>query len=235
MILDARNISVTIDGKPILEQVSFATLPNELLCVIGPSGAGKTTLLRCLAGLQTYKGSVYANTTCLDPIPVEQRNVGYVDQQLNLFPHLTVYENVAYPLQVRRMNSGRIAAAVQAILAQFEINHVEQRLPQQLSGGEQQRVAIARACIYEPAFLLLDEPFASLDPMLRYAAVQWLRALLRDRPVTTMFVTHNIQEAQALSDRALFLDCGKKIAFGRWSALEHAPSQTIQHFFTRQY
>ena len=209
MVLDVRNCSVVIQQRIILNQISFTTHGQEVLSIIGPSGAGKTTLLRCLAGLQKHSGTIWLGKQRLDSVPTPKRQLGFVDQQLNLFPHLTVLENIAFPLRLRRWPKPAIADKVKAFAQTCDIAHCLDRLPQETSGGEQQRVALARALIYEPRLLLLDEPFGSLDAMLRFELMHWLQQLLRQYSVPTLFVTHDIREARFLSQRTLYLDQGK--------------------------
>lgn len=193
MILNVNNLC----EHKILNNVSFKA--ESFLAIIGPSGAGKTTLLRCIAGLEKYQGSI-----TLDKEPI--KNIGMVNQDLALFPHLSVYENIALPLKIRKQNTG---AAVDDLLEKFNIKNLAEKLPQNISGGEQQRVAIARALIYKPKILLLDEPFAQLDSVLRYDLLHWLKQTLEAENILTLFVTHNIKEADFFCTEKLFLDKGR--------------------------
>ncbi len=196
--------------------------------MIGPSGAGKTTLLRCIAGLQPHTGTISLDKQPLDPIPVSQRQIGFVDQHLNLFPHLSAWQNIAYPLRVRQRPATEINERVFQLLKQFQIEHLARRLPPEMSGGEQQRVALARALIYEPRLLLLDEPFGALDALLRYDLLHWFKRWHEQQPITTLFVTHDLREARFISQRALVLINGRAAAFGPWSEIKNNPDSAVQ-------
>lgn len=238
MSLDVNQCSTHINGRAILEAVSFTAQPGEPLAIIGPSGAGKTTLLRCIAGLQPYSGHITLNHQKLDNLPPEKRHIGLVDQRLNLFPHLTVFENVAYPLRLRRNQTGQtktaITTAVHALLKEFQITDLAQRYPHEISGGEQQRVALARALIYQPQLLLLDEPFASLDAIRKYDIVHWFRQTVAHQSIPILFVTHDIREAQALANQALVLINGQVVAHGPWSTLTKNSHSQVQQLLTQQ-
>ncbi len=233
MHLVVTNCSASIAVKSILHKVSFSISTGETVSIIGPSGSGKTTLLRCIAGLQDHSGSIEFNAHSLDSIPPEQRNVGMVDQQLNLFPHMTVFENIAYPLKIRKFKKADILEQVTAILEKFKITHTTKQLPQTLSGGEQQRVALARSVIYNPQLLLLDEPFGGLDSLLRYDLVLWLKDTLVQYAIPTLLVTHDIREAKALSTRALILLNGKVAAYDTWERLEQSPIEAVHSLLSK--
>ncbi|MBU0671161.1 MAG: ATP-binding cassette domain-containing protein [Patescibacteria group bacterium] len=198
MKIDVNNIKVKIGKKIILKNISFATEKN--LAIVGPSGSGKTTLLRCVAGLQDYQGSILFNDKKIDNTPTKNRNIGMVTQDLALFPHLSVFENIAFPLKIRKNNKQTISEKVNNILIRFRIKDLAERLPQEISGGEQQRTALARAIIYKPDLLLLDEPFAQLDAELRNDLLHWLKDVLNKEKILTLFVTHNIEEAEFIGE-----------------------------------
>ncbi len=235
MILNVSNCTVKINNKKILNQVSFETLDNELLSIIGPSGTGKTTLLRCVAGLQKYEGNIKLDNQSIDNTPVTERDIGFVDQHANLFPHLNVFDNIAYPLKIRKQTNSQIEQAVTTLLKQYQIEYLAEQLPQDISGGEIQRVALARAVIYKPKILLLDEPFGALDSIKRYEMAQWLKKLISDQQVLSLFVTHNLKEAQFLSNRALYINNGKSIALNEWSALKASSDKHLHNMFNNAF
>lgn len=233
MSLAIENCSVTIDKKTILSNVSFTIDATETITIIGSSGSGKTTLLRCIAGLQSYDGSITFNNQPFEKIPPEQRNIGFVDQRLNLFPHLTVFQNISYPLRIRKISKSEITERVHSLLEEFKIVHTATQLPQTLSGGEQQRVALARSLIYNPQLLLLDEPFGGLDALLRYDLIMWLKNILAKYHLPTLVVTHDIREAKALSKRAAVLLNGKIAAFDTWEALTSSPVVEVRNILSK--
>lgn len=235
MRLSIQQINAFINNDHILKDVGFDAHNNETLAIIGPSGAGKTTLLRCVAGLQKHTGSVSFDGAVIDSTPTHRRNIGMVTQEMSLFPHLTVLENVAFPLMMRGRGSIYAAPTEDAkrMLNQFSITHLTDRYPHQISGGEQQRVALAQALVYEPQLLLLDEPFGSLDASIHYDLLHWLKELLHKRQTTTLFVTHDIREAKFLCDRVVFLADGTVAGFGAFAEIAASKNQKIQTFFKK--
>ena len=203
-------------ANPILKGVSMELKRGEVVALLGPSGSGKTTLLRAVAGLETPKAGtimigekpVFDGARKLE-IPAEERSLGLVFQSYALWPHKTVFDNVAYGLKLRKMNSSDIAARVNDVLTQLGLGHLGERFPHQLSGGQQQRVAIARALVYNPPVILLDEPLSNLDAKLREEARAFLRELIVRLGLSALMVTHDQGEAMAISDRILLLNNGK--------------------------
>lgn len=232
-MLAVNHLSVSINQQTILQDISFDLKKNELLSIIGPSGAGKSTLLHCIAGFQDYAGTITLNGIDLAAIPIQQRNIGLVEQHSTLLPHLTAFENIALPLQFRKLPKIEITKKVTALLEQFGINNLSARLPQQISGGEQQRVAIARALIYEPQLLLLDEPFGSLDALWRYDLLTWLKATLVEQPIPTLFVTHDQREARFISQQVLCLVNGSIGYFGAWNTIENSKNSAVQQLLAK--
>lgn len=226
-VLQIKHCSVQIEQRSILDNISCAVSSNEIISIIGPSGSGKTTLLRCIAGLQEYTGTITHDTET-------QRNIGFVDQHRNLFPHLTVLQNIAYPLKIRHLPTAEIELRILKIMHDFQIEHLAKQFPQNLSGGEQQRVAIARSLIYNPTILLLDEPFAGLDALLRYDFIHWLKQLLQKQPRPTLFVTHDLHEAKFMSQTVLCLIDGKIAAQGTWPELEQSTNPAVRALLTHQ-
>lgn len=198
-----------------VDHVSFDVHGGEFFTMVGASGCGKTTTLRMIAGLeQPTSGEIRLNGRDFLPIPPQQRNIGMVFQSYALFPHLTIFENVAYGLRLRSITRAEIERRVAATLALLQLEPYAQRHPAGLSGGQQQRVSIARALVYEPAMLLLDEPLANLDAKLRVQMREELRALQRRLGITTLYVTHDQEEATAVSDRIAVFNHGRLIQLG---------------------
>ncbi|MBS7612981.1 ABC transporter ATP-binding protein [Candidatus Bathyarchaeota archaeon] len=184
-------------------------MDGELFVLLGPTGSGKTTLLNVIAGLVEYKGNVFFDDKPIDMIPPEDRGVGYVPQDLVLFPHLDVASNVGYSLRLRKKPKTYIEERVDELLRMMGILHLKHRYIKNLSGGEKQRVAIARALASAPKVLLLDEPFNNLDPnTASYLRIK-LRRLQRKLGITTIFVTHDMHEAEEMSDRVVVLYQGE--------------------------
>ncbi|MDE2429256.1 MAG: ABC transporter ATP-binding protein [Burkholderiales bacterium] len=202
-------------ANPILKGVSMELQRGEVVALLGPSGSGKTTLLRAVAGLESPKtGTIQLGERAMFDgarnleIPAEHRNLGLVFQSYALWPHKTVFDNVAYGLKLRKMPSSDIAAKVKSVLDQLGLGHLGERFPHQLSGGQQQRVAIARALVYNPPVILLDEPLSNLDAKLREEARAFLRELIIRLNLSALMVTHDQGEAMAISDRILLLNNG---------------------------
>lgn len=213
--LMVQNIEKKLGNVQILKGASFNAEKGKIVALLGASGSGKTTLLRCIAGLESPESGMItiAGKVALDPankinLPSEQRNIGLVFQSYALWPHKTVFDNVAYGLQLRKMDKQKVQAKVHGILEQMGLGHLADRLPSQLSGGQQQRVAICRALVYEPKILLLDEPLSNLDAKLREEARFWIRKLILDLQICAIIVTHDQTEALAIADRILLLKDG---------------------------
>lgn len=202
-------------ANPILKGVSMNLQRGEVVALLGPSGSGKTTLLRAVAGLESPKTgtitlgerAIFDGSKGLE-IPAEQRNLGLVFQSYALWPHKTVFDNVAYGLKLRKLGSSEISDKVKDVLGQLGLGHLGERFPHQLSGGQQQRVAIARALVYNPPVILLDEPLSNLDAKLREEARAFLRELIVRLNLSALMVTHDQGEAMAISDRILLLNNG---------------------------
>ena len=193
-----------------LAGLDLAVTEGELLTILGPSGSGKTTLLKVVAGFEVPDaGTVLLGGQDVTLAPPRRRDVGMVFQNYALFPHLTVAQNVGFPLEMRRRPRAEIARRVAEALALVELSGYEARLPRQLSGGQQQRVALARAVVFGPSLLLLDEPFGALDRKLREAMQLEVRRLQRRLRLTTLFITHDQEEALILSDRIAVMNAGR--------------------------
>jgi len=192
----------------ICRDVNLKIGDRELMVLLGPNGAGKTTLANIIAGLTDYEGSVLFNGAAVDKLPPHKREVGYLLQDLVLFPHLDVAANIAYGLRAKKEPQDNIEARVNELLQMMKIGHLASRYPKQLSGGEKQRVALARALAPSPKVLLLDEPLSSLDvPTTKYLRTE-LRQLQQKLGITTVYVTHDLQEAEEMADRIAVLEDG---------------------------
>lgn len=197
--------------------VSLDIKSGELVALLGPSGSGKTTILRMVAGLDFADGGqIYFGDEDATNIPVRDRGVGFVFQHYALFPHMTVTENIAFGMKVSKVNrsSADIDRRVEELLSLVQLSGLGDRFPGQISGGQRQRVALARALAVDPRVLLLDEPFGALDANVRRDLRRWLRSIHDELGITTLFVTHDQEEALDLADRVVILDKGKIVQQG---------------------
>ncbi len=205
--------------------VTLSIAPGEFLTLLGPSGCGKTTTLRMEAGFEPPDaGRLWIGEREMGGTPAHERNMGFVFQNYALFPHLTIAENVAYGLRVRGRPDAEVRTAVTEVLALVGLAGYEQQLSSQLSGGEQQRVALARAIVIRPGVLLFDEPLSNLDARLRVAMRDEIRALQQRLGITTIYVTHDQEEAMAVSDRIVVMNRGRVVQQGTAEDLYHRPA-----------
>ena len=208
-LLEVRAVSKRFGEKEVLKTLSLNVVQGEFLTLLGESGSGKTTLLRLIAGFeQPSAGEIWMNGERLDTLPPYKRRVNTVFQQYALFPHLNVRENIAYGLRANNTPKREIAPRVEAALAMVRMSEYSDAKPTKLSGGQQQRVALARALVNRPQLLLLDEPLSALDANLRKEMQGELKSLQREVGITFLFVTHDQEEAMALSDRIALLKDG---------------------------
>jgi putative spermidine/putrescine transport system ATP-binding protein len=225
-------ISHWFGATQALGDVSFAIMPGELIALLGPSGCGKTTLLQIIAGfLRPSAGEVRLDGRRINHVPANRRRVGMVFQNYALFPHLSVFENVAYGLRARKAPSAAMNDKTAEMLALVKMTGLAKRLPNQLSGGQQQRVALARALAIEPGVVLLDEPFSALDKNLRLDMQIEIKGLLKNYGVTSIIVTHDQEEALSMADRIVVLNRGRVEQIGAPDALYDRPSSLFVNQF----
>ena len=214
-MLEVHHIHKTYEGKPLLKDISFKLDVGETICLLGASGSGKSTLLRILAGLELPdSGSVSFDGVDLTPIPPHLRDFGLVFQDYALFPHLDVYNNVAFGLKMRRLPPEEISRRVASSLEMVDLADFDRRQVTDLSGGEQQRVALARALAIRPRLLMFDEPLGALDRTLREDLLNELRRILHQTSIPAIYVTHDQEEAFAIADRVLILHEGTIVSEG---------------------
>lgn len=236
MGIDIQQLGKTFGTQPVLRGVDLDIADHELVALLGPSGSGKTTLLRILAGLEwPDSGDVRVNGQSWLTLPPQARGVGLVFQHYALFEHMTIAENVAFGLRVRdrktRPTDAAITAKVEELLSLMELGGLGQRYPSQLSGGQRQRVALARALAIEPQVLLLDEPFGALDARVRRDLRRWLRGLHDRLGMTTVFVTHDQEEALEIADRIVILNEGRIEQMGTAEDIyDHPATPFVQRF-----
>ena len=204
------SVSKRYGAVAAVDDVSLDVEQGEFVTILGPSGSGKTTVLTMIAGLNhPTGGSIHIGGRDVTALPASQRNIGLVFQSYALVPHMTVFDNVAFPLSVRGTGAAETRRRVEEALARVRLEGFDRRKPAQLSGGQQQRVALARAIVFKPDILLLDEPLGALDRKLREEVQVELRRLQRSLGITTILVTHDQEEALSLSDRIVVLDHGR--------------------------
>ncbi|GAB2865494.1 TOBE-like domain-containing protein [Actinoallomurus bryophytorum] len=210
MAIEARHINKAFGTTPVLHDVSVEVASGSLTALLGPSGGGKSTLLRVIAGLeQPDSGTVLISSNDVTRLAPQRRNVGFVFQHYAAFKHMTVFDNIAFGLQIRKRPKSEIHKRVHELLELVHLDQFAKRYPAQLSGGQRQRMALARALAVEPEVLLLDEPFGALDAQVRKELRAWLRRLHDEVHVTTVFVTHDQEEAIEVADTIVVLAGGR--------------------------
>lgn len=210
MSIEINGVTKRFGDFVALDDVSVSLPTGQLTALLGPSGGGKSTLLRIIAGLDAAdSGSVSIEGVDATRLPPQKRNVGFVFQHYAVFKHMSVAKNVAFGLEIRKRPKAEVAARVQELLELVHLSQFSHRLPSQLSGGQRQRMALARALAVEPSVLLLDEPFGALDAKVRKELRDWLRRLHDEVPVTTVFVTHDQEEAMEVADEIVVVNEGR--------------------------
>jgi sulfate transport system ATP-binding protein len=208
--IEVRNVTKRFGDFVALEDVTVSLPTGQLTALLGPSGGGKSTLLRIIAGLDTAdEGTIDIEGTEATNLPARKRNVGFVFQHYAVFKHMTVAKNVAFGLEIRKRPKDEIEHRVDELLRLVHLQQFAHRLPSQLSGGQRQRMALARALAVEPKVLLLDEPFGALDAKVRKELREWLRRLHDEVAVTTVFVTHDQEEALEVADEIVVINEGR--------------------------
>ena len=207
--LETRNLTKKFSATEGVADISLQVYEHELLTLLGPSGCGKTTILRAIGGFNKIdSGKILLDGAEVQGLPPEKRPTGMVFQSYNLWPHMTIYENMAFGLKLRKTPKKEMVAQIAEMLALVKMSGSEKKYPNQLSGGQQQRVAIARALVLRPAVLLLDEPFSALDAKIRGQMREELKRIQREAGLTVIFVTHDQEEAMAISDRIAVMNQG---------------------------
>src|SRR5437773_2004965 len=209
MSIELRNVTKRFGQVTAVNDVHFSVKEGELVGLLGPSGGGKTTVLRMIAGLEVpTEGEIYIRGRLVNDLSVQQRNIGFVFQHYALFKTMNVFKNIAFGLKIKKWKRADLKARVAELLKLLGLEGLEKRYPHQLSGGQRQRVAIARALAPKPSVLLLDEPFGAVDAKIRQELREWLVRLHTDLNVTTLFVTHDQEEAMEVSNRIVIFSKG---------------------------
>jgi sulfate transport system ATP-binding protein len=225
MSIDVTGVTKTFGDFVALDNVNVSLPTGQLTALLGPSGGGKSTLLRIIAGLDTADaGTVTIEGVNATRLPPQKRNVGFVFQHYAVFKHVTVAKNVAFGLEIRKRPKAEVAARVDELLKLVHLSQFSHRLPSQLSGGQRQRMALARALAVEPTVLLLDEPFGALDAKVRKELREWLRRLHDEVAVTTVFVTHDQEEALEVADEIVVINEGRVEQVGSPDELYDEPA-----------
>ena len=225
MSIEVRNLNKRFGDFVALDDVNVSLPSGQLTALLGPSGGGKSTLLRIIAGLDSAdSGTVSIEGTEATHLPPQKRNVGFVFQHYAVFKHMTVAKNVAFGLEIRKRPKDEVARRVDELLKLVHLSQFSHRMPSQLSGGQRQRMALARALAVEPTVLLLDEPFGALDAKVRKELREWLRRLHDEVPVTTVFVTHDQEEALEVADEIVVINEGRVEQVGTPDQLYDEPA-----------
>ena len=230
-----RSLTKSFGGAPVVDRVSLDIRNGEFVSLLGPSGCGKTTTLKLVAGFEMAdSGNILFDAQDVSPLPAEKRDIGMVFQNYALFPHLTVEQNLAFGLEMRKTPRPEITRRVAQAMETVQLVGLGERYPRQLSGGQQQRVALARALVIEPRILLLDEPLANLDARLRDEMRDFIRELQRRVGITTIYVTHDQAEALTMSDRVVVMFAGQVAQVGTPRDIYERPiSRAVAEFVGR--
>lgn len=230
------------NSSSVIENLNFKIKDGEFLSLLGPSGCGKTTTLRIIAGLETINsGKLFFDSklvACPENqtfIPPEKRNVGMVFQSYAVWPHMNVFDNIAYPLKIKKVTKEEIKKKVEQMLFVVELDGLEKRMPNELSGGQQQRVALARGLVMQPQILLMDEPLSNLDAKLREKMRKDIRKIQKDFALTLVYVTHDQTEAFEMSDTVVVMNLGKIEQMGSPTDIKHNPKTGfVQNFVSNK-
>lgn len=233
--LEARHISLSYGATPVLQGVNLRVEPGEFFALLGPSGSGKSTLLRLIAGFNQHQsGELLVDGKDITGVPPHARNVGMVFQNYALWPHMTVWDNVAYGPRSRKLDKGETRKRVDELLEIVRLTDFAERKPAQLSGGQQQRVALARALVNYPSALLLDEPLGALDLKLRHVMQFELKRIQREVGITFIYVTHDQEEALTMSDRIAVMNAGNVEQIGSPTEIYDRPATVFVASFIGQ-
>ncbi|WP_439214477.1 ABC transporter ATP-binding protein [Duffyella gerundensis] len=234
--LAVKQLNKRYGATHIFEQIDFSAREGELVTLLGPSGCGKSTLLRCLAGLtEVDSGEILLQGSNIVPLPPQKRTIGMVFQSYALFPNMTVEKNVAFGLKMQKLSTETIRQRVGEALEMVELNEFARRYPHQLSGGQSQRVALARSLVTRPRLLLLDEPLSALDARIRRHLREQIRRIQQELKLTTLFVTHDQEEALSMSDRIVLMNRGKIVQNGDAETLYTQPVNLFAAGFIGNY
>jgi multiple sugar transport system ATP-binding protein len=222
------NLTKKFSDVVAVNELSLQIEDKEFIVLLGPSGCGKTTALRCVAGLETPDaGNIYIGDRLVNEIPPKDRDIAMVFQSYGLYSHMSVYDNLAFPLKMKHFSRQEIDEKVRKTAEMLRIHNLLKRKPKQLSGGEQQRVALGRAVIREPTVFLMDEPLSNIDAMLRLYMRAELKRLQKDLSITTVYVTHDQAEAMTMGDRIAVMNRGALVQLSTPAAVYHSPSSTF--------
>lgn len=228
-LLSVQNLCLSFGPEPVLQELSFAVHAGETLAILGRSGCGKTTLLKCLAGLQKPdSGDIFLEKKSILKQKPQQRGIVYLYQEALLFPHLNVFENVAFGLRLRRESETSVRAQTMLLLENLDLVEQAEKMPEQLSGGQKQRVSFGRALIINPRILLLDEPFGNLDVETRASMQELFRRIATEFRITAVFVTHDLKEAVLMGKRLAYMENGRLDVFENLDAFIADPRTGMQ-------
>lgn len=223
--LSIRNLTKRYGNLTALENFSLEIDSGEFMVLLGPSGCGKTTVLRCIAGLTDISsGEIYIGDEIVNKLPPKDRDVAMVFQNYSLYPHMNVYDNIAFPLKMRKTNKNQINDRVQEIATLLNINNLLKRRPKEISGGQMQRVALGRALVREPKVFLMDEPLSNLDAKLRTEMRIEIKKLQKKVAITTLYITHDQAEAMSMADNVAIMEAGKMLQLGSPQKVYNEPA-----------
>ncbi|MBB1486140.1 ABC transporter ATP-binding protein [Oceanospirillum sediminis] len=234
--VEVTNLAKRFDSTPVFKEINFTINKGEFITLLGPSGCGKSTLLRCIAGLNSVdNGSILVDGEDITSLPAQRRGIAMVFQSYALFPNMTVTDNIAFGLKMQKLSSDEIQRRVREGIEMVELNGREDHYPHQLSGGQRQRVALARSLVMQPRILLLDEPLSALDAKIRKNLREQIRLIQQELNLTTIFVTHDQEEALTMSDRIFLMNSGQIVQSGSAEEIYTEPADAFVASFIGNY